>query len=118
MGSMKIDSGLISSDAHLGINAPKKDQVQVRKTFTCAPIPVDGTYATQWTQESKTSREIYLPLSPPNDTFKYFYFGTSLLYANYGYGIPVSDYTYVTSNTSMSLVSQPYTFEYGLPCLP
>jgi hypothetical protein len=43
---ISIDSGLMDSDLHLGINAKPKDRVQMRKITTCAPIPVEGAHAT------------------------------------------------------------------------
>ena len=41
-GSAQIDTGLIDSHKHLGINARSKNRVSFRKVVTCAPVNYDG----------------------------------------------------------------------------
>lgn len=43
-----MDSGLIDSNSHLGINAPDEDRVQIRKIISCAVVPLDARYGTEW----------------------------------------------------------------------
>ncbi|KAH8592278.1 hypothetical protein B0O99DRAFT_743763 [Bisporella sp. PMI_857] len=109
-GAIEIDSGMINSDKHLGINAPRKDQVDVRKIFTCAPIRAEADYSTGWTNESRPSREYFVPDSLPGDLYKYYNIGPSLLFGSYGFTI--SNYTYVASNASVILAEQAYTINH------
>ncbi|KAI0195548.1 hypothetical protein EV127DRAFT_477269 [Xylaria flabelliformis] len=36
--AMQLDTGLLNSNAILGVNSPAKDQIELRKITTCAPI--------------------------------------------------------------------------------
>ena len=45
--SFSIDTGLISSHRHLGLNAPEKDRMQYRKLTTCT-ILNDAKYISDW----------------------------------------------------------------------
>ena len=46
-GSVELDSGIISSLNHLGMNTPSQDSVGYRTSLTCAPIITDG-YHSSW----------------------------------------------------------------------
>jgi hypothetical protein len=46
--AISFDSGWIDSHTHLGINAPPKDRVQVRRVTTCAPVPLERDYSGPW----------------------------------------------------------------------
>lgn len=41
-GAYQADSGLINSNAHLGINSPKSWSVNYRRVTTCSPLVTDG----------------------------------------------------------------------------
>jgi hypothetical protein len=45
--AVRYDSGLINSNKDVGINAPLKESVSLRRVTTCAPIRIDN-YATEW----------------------------------------------------------------------
>ncbi|KAI1737567.1 hypothetical protein F4680DRAFT_460375 [Xylaria scruposa] len=40
--AMRLDTGLLNSNSHLGINSPTVDQIELRKITTCAPIRQKG----------------------------------------------------------------------------
>lgn len=44
----RFDTGWVDSHDHLGVNAPPKDRVQIRKTTTCVPIPLEQKYSSDW----------------------------------------------------------------------
>ncbi|KAL8303459.1 hypothetical protein RB597_005055 [Gaeumannomyces tritici] len=47
--AMTMDSGLVDSNLHLGINSPPEDRVRFRKVMTCSPIETEK-FAGPWTQ--------------------------------------------------------------------
>lgn len=47
-GAVALDSGLVDSHSHLGLNTPEKDRIQIRRKLICAPISAE-TYSTAWT---------------------------------------------------------------------
>lgn len=99
-----IDSGPISSDTHLGINTRDSSRVIVRKATTCAPLNMDA-FSTPWKQEPEPGTEMFLPVGVPNDTYKYYFMGPSLLS-----GYTVSDFTFIVSNYSLFVNGLPYTW--------
>lgn len=104
--AISLDSGLINSDTHLGINSAPGGRVQVRKVTSCAPIDMDA-YTTGWTPTPAPGTEMFFPTLFPNDTFKYYSMGSSWLF-----GAPISNFTFVMSNYSLYVNGLPYTFEY------
>jgi hypothetical protein len=46
--AISFDSGWIDSHDHLGVNAAPRDRVQIRKATTCAPVPVEQKYSSNW----------------------------------------------------------------------
>jgi hypothetical protein len=50
--AISFDSGQIDSNIHLGINDPVEDRLQIRRTMTCAPIPLEERYSQPWTQSA------------------------------------------------------------------
>jgi hypothetical protein len=104
--AIKIDSGRINSQEHLGINAPPSERVEMRKVTTCAPLSVSETHPTNWTTDMQTGTELFFPMSPANETFKYYNIGPNLLY-----GQTVSNWTFVVSNTSVNYATLPYTLQ-------
>lgn len=99
-----IDSGPISSDHELGINTPDASRVTVRKVTSCAPIDMDK-YSTNWESDPEPGTEMFSPAAAPNDTYKYYFMGPSLLF-----GTLVSNFTFVVSNYSLFVNGLPYTF--------
>jgi hypothetical protein len=104
--AITLDTGKIDSDLHLGINARPKDRVQMRKVTSCAPIEVEGKYDSNWTSafETRPGTELFFPVKVPNDTYKYYDIGSSTLY-----GLPVSNFTFVIRNSSITSTNRPYT---------
>lgn len=41
-GAIRVDSGRINTDSHLGINSLSKDSLDYRKVLTCAPLKTQG----------------------------------------------------------------------------
>ena len=74
----KMDTGIIDSHDHLGINTPKSERVSYRKVTTCSPIRATGYGVVENTTDA---------LIPTNvDIFQYFYYGpTPSLDQNYTY---------------------------------
>jgi hypothetical protein len=52
--AITLDTGLIDSHVHLGMNAPPANRVQFRKVLSCAVIPADRDHSTGWTTNSTT----------------------------------------------------------------
>jgi hypothetical protein len=96
--AVTLDSGLIDSDLHLGINAAAPDRIQVRKTLSCAPVPVEKLYSSNWTAESPVPM---LPWDPdrggPGVSFKYYYLGPQMVFGKH-----LTNFTFVESNYSGS----------------
>jgi hypothetical protein len=42
--AISVDTGLVDSNNHFGINTPTKDRIQYRQKMTCAPIPIEDRY--------------------------------------------------------------------------
>ena len=72
----ELDTGMIDSHSDLGMNAPKKDRVQIRKVTTCSPI-----YTAGYSQE--------VNLTSPNEPNG----GVTLLNLYYGEIPGVANYT-------------------------
>lgn len=102
--AITLDSGLIDSNHHLGINMGPNSRLQIRKKTSCAPIDMDA-YSTDWESEAQAGTEAFFPTLFPNDTFKYYSLGTTWLY-----GTPISNFTFVMSNYSLFVNGLPYTF--------
>lgn len=53
-GSIALDTGFLSSHAHLGYNAPANDRISVRLTAQCSPLKAQD-YVTSWQNISTSS---------------------------------------------------------------
>lgn len=65
--AISLDTGLLRSDEHLGINTRPEDAISFRKTLTCAPLAGEQ-YADGWQENPAIA----------NDTMKCYYFGPIL----------------------------------------
>jgi hypothetical protein len=107
--AIAIDSGLIDSHLHLGINAPAQDRVQLRKLTTCAPIPLEERFSSNWTSETTPELQDLLlyqmgqTILAPGDSYKHYYLGSRTWS-----GIPISESTAVINNFTITYASQPY----------
>jgi hypothetical protein len=101
-----LDTGMIDSNIHLGINARPKDRVKMRKITSCAPIGVEGKYNTDWTpaNETRPGTEMFFEGTFPDDTYRYYDMGVSALY-----GEIISDFTFVLRNTTLTTSDRPYS---------
>jgi hypothetical protein len=95
--AITLDSGLIDSDFHLGINTAASDRIQLRKILSCASIPVEKLYSSNWIADSPLQTFPWDPDSGPGVLFKYYYLGPQVYY-----GIRVRDFTFVEANYSGS----------------
>ena len=78
--SIVIDTGLISSNRHLGLNAPERDRIQYRKVTTCTVLN-DAKYISDWkdipaTAKSPAKRVVdayygFNPIADRNATYSY-----------------------------------------------
>ena len=87
------------------MNTPGSDALKFRKKTICAPIPMED-YATSFSRDPQPGTEMFYPITPPNDTYKYWNLGPSFLF-----GTPVSDFTFVKSNYSSYIQGLPYILE-------
>jgi hypothetical protein len=107
--AVAIDSGLVDSHIHLGINALAHDRVQFRRLTTCTPILLEEEYSSNWTSETAPGLQTQLLLQlgqtlvAPGDSYKYYYLGNRTWNA-----ASVSDSTVVVSNNTIIYASQPY----------
>jgi hypothetical protein len=99
--AVALDSGLIDSALHLGINTPQEDRIQIRKVTTCAPILVEEKFSTPFQAQAKATLTDPTPQGVPGDTYKYYNIGKMKQQ-----GIPIADYTMSMSN---------YTIIFGSP---
>jgi hypothetical protein len=100
--AISFDTGMMDSNDHFGINGRPSDRVQMRKTMSCAPIPIDN-YSANWTSEVKPGLELQFEHLLPNDAYKYYNLGSSL----FG-GVPSSEFTWAISNATAEVQNRPY----------
>jgi hypothetical protein len=50
--AITLDTGVVDSHIHLGINAAPQDRVQFRKVLSCAIIPAERDFGTNWTTDA------------------------------------------------------------------
>lgn len=108
--AISLDSGLIDSDNHLGINAPAGDRVQIRRRLTCAAVPLEQRYSSPWLQTDLPS---FLGGSH-KVTVKEFEMGSPLqdgVVVDRGFRFANS--TWAATNESLS-ISEMYTIAYVL----
>jgi hypothetical protein len=108
--AVRIDSGKIDSSQYFGFNAQPRNRVQMRKILTCAPTRFEEEFATNWTKEVTDAADVFQPLRPANDSLRYYYLGETALAVG-GVSVPISDATFVVSNSSINMATQPYTLE-------
>jgi hypothetical protein len=53
--AISLDSGWIDSNLHLGINTAASESIRVRRSLTCAPIPLEDSYSLPWMEGSQFS---------------------------------------------------------------
>lgn len=86
--AIRMDTGLIDSNTDLGINTGPGDRLWFRRVMTCAPVPAEERFSTDWQDEP-----------PPNfpiaegDQYKYYNLG----------GYAGNNFTWAVSNYSLSL---------------
>jgi hypothetical protein len=86
----EIDTGYLDSSFHLGINTPEGERVKFRRVTTCATIPAEDKFASNWSI-------VIPPGYPPNDSiygndsFRYYYLGKT----------PLSNWSFVVSKRAM-----------------
>jgi hypothetical protein len=97
---VEMDSGYIDSNRHLGINSPPKDRIQFRKVSTCAVIPAEEKFATNWTTTTPSERQVWDIVA--NDAYRYYNLGPLTPTKSYFWAQTKSlaNYTFVRSNTS------------------
>ncbi|KAH7316945.1 hypothetical protein B0I35DRAFT_434280 [Stachybotrys elegans] len=66
--NLRIDSGYINSNVHLGVNAPSEDNIWLRVVFECAPLVTDGYTTDQEFEDVNYTRYHYGSRFWGNDT--------------------------------------------------
>ncbi|KAI8945458.1 hypothetical protein F4801DRAFT_597842 [Xylaria longipes] len=75
--NLVIDSGLLNSDEHFGINTPPDQRVQLRQVTSCAPLVSEGYTSSAWEPEGRQLTRYHygisssLSSSTSNDTDDY-----------------------------------------------
>jgi len=62
--NLRIDSGFLDSNDHLGLNAPADQRVQSRLVMHCAPLKTEGRDTTIWRRGGKYVLYDYGPVPP------------------------------------------------------
>ena len=97
--ALTIDTGMIDSNYHLGVNTHKRDRISIRKTTTCAPL-LGERYTDGW---------LPFPLNlttkqTQNSSFKGYAFG-QLTWPN----APLPGYPFIINNETIYPFAPPYT---------
>jgi hypothetical protein len=90
--NLRLDTGYIDTNDHLGMNAPTDQRIRWRNVLHCAPLVTDG----YTTQENTTSGNL-----------TYYHYGTAFNGEN-----KAEDYVYVATAVD-SQYNQPYTITYA-----
>jgi hypothetical protein len=81
-GNTQTDSVYIDSNDDLGINAPARDRIQVRKVSTCAIIAAGDRYSSAWLPGDSVPQAYSFPTDPTiarsDLQYKFFYLGSSI----------------------------------------
>lgn len=101
--AIAIDSGLIRSDHHLGINTRPEDSISARKVLTCAPLAAEK-YTDGWIP---VTDDMNLALLPQGTLVKGYKFGPRLPIKN----SPLDPYTFGGNNFTFALSNLPYELE-------
>jgi hypothetical protein len=101
--TFSVDSGIIDSDYHLGMNAPTKDRIGFRKKFSCAPIDPER-YSSGWSNDTFRPLFPWDPSSSPGVNYNYYNFGEQNLFGlKRNYTFVTSDYTPELANAYTSV---------------
>ena len=73
--AFQVDSGLLHSDVHLGLNLPEEHRMSIRKVLTCVPTLAEDSFSTDWLEEDPFNGTS--SLAKPGDTYKYYNLGPS-----------------------------------------
>ncbi|KAI1173319.1 hypothetical protein F4777DRAFT_457313 [Nemania sp. FL0916] len=78
LGNLRIDSGLINSHEHLGLNAPPKDRILGRFVLHCAPLVTEGYSSQINTSVGTVTAYHYGNLSSPDGNTAYTWIAESI----------------------------------------
>jgi len=80
--TISVDSGYLDSNDDLGINAPPSDRIRIRKLLTCAVIPLEDKYSSEWIGAESLPEMYSFPTDPSIGTsgvhYKFFNAGPSI----------------------------------------
>lgn len=100
----EMDSGLIDSHVHLGINTPKKNRITYRKRTTCAALNKDDYFTTKNATETTTPEGGFF--GQPGDVINFYNFGS----------FEGLNYTFFY-NTHAAIDGHGYDLTYVITCL-
>jgi hypothetical protein len=96
--SVQLDSGLIDSHIHLGVNSPIKDRISYRRVLECSPIKTTG-YSSGWTSDSQAGISGSYAIDAAAEEVMSFFYGPGS-----AHGLNMSA-TFIYSNLSMGQMS-------------
>jgi hypothetical protein len=95
--AVELDSGLVDSNL-FGINTGQNEIIKFRRRTTCAVIPAEEKFASDWTKESPVPRQRWDVVS--DDSYRYYYYGPNTNVVAYNWAQAHTNYSFVRSNAS------------------
>ncbi|KAF2970833.1 hypothetical protein GQX73_g2781 [Xylaria multiplex] len=77
-GNLRLDTGLLDSNDHFGLNAPPHQRIQWRHVLHCAPLETAGYTSEVTTPNDSYTLYHYGGFGPPDDRHEYTYRASSL----------------------------------------
>jgi hypothetical protein len=105
--AMELDSGLIESSKHLGINTPRSERISMRRVTTCSVVPVEQKFALPWTKVPESELAPWPPAFG-DDSYRQYNIGPATSDLLYFYGQGVANQSFIVSNSSVWNQINPY----------
>ena len=77
--AVTLDTGIVDSHIHLGINTAPKDRVQFRKLLSCAVIPAERDFSSNWTTDATPPIFPWEPSAGDDTSWKYYNLGNQTI---------------------------------------
>ena len=106
--AVQLDSGLVDS-TQLGINTRADERIRFRRLTTCAVVPAEEKFATDWTKQIPVPRQRWDVVS--DDSYRYYYYGQNTDVLSYNWAQAQTNYSFVRSNASF--LTQKSSYDLG-----
>jgi hypothetical protein len=106
--AVQLDSGLVDS-GDFGINTHPDERIQFRRITTCAIIPGEQKFASNWTTQSPVPRQRWDIVR--DDSYRYYYYGKNTNIVAYNWAQAQTEYSFVRSNGSF--LTQKSSYDLG-----